>query len=154
MKNVLLLNGPNLAMLGQREPELYGTTTLKQIEGQCFEAAQRLQMQLQARQSNHEGELVGWLNAAYGHLNGVIINPGGLSHSSVSLRDALAMLGIPIIEVHLTNIQAREPFRHHSLISGIATGVVAGFGAHGYLMAIDAMSVLLNAPVRTSGNAR
>ncbi len=140
MKNILLLNGTNLGLLGKREPEIYGHETLQQINTRCAALGKSLGLEIQSRQSNHEGELIDWLNGAMGHVHGVIINPGGLTHSSVSLRDALAMMGVPVIEVHLSNIHAREAFRHTSLISPIAVGVVCGFGAKGYELAIQAMA--------------
>jgi 3-dehydroquinate dehydratase-2 len=143
MKSVLLLNGPNLAVLGRREPELYGHKTLRQIEAACQQLGQRHGIEIAARQSNHEGELIDWLNGALGHVQGIIINPGGLTHTSVSLRDALAMMQVPIIEVHLTDIANREPFRQISLISDIATEVIKGMGAQGYELAVEKMAQLI-----------
>jgi 3-dehydroquinate dehydratase-2 len=143
MKSVLLLNGPNLGVLGRREPELYGNKTLRQIEAACQQLGMKYGIEIAARQSNHEGQLIDWLNSGLGHVQGVIINPGGLTHTSVSLRDALAMMDIPIIEVHLTDIANREPFRQVSLISDIATEVIKGMGAQGYELAVEKMAALI-----------
>ena len=143
MKNVFLLNGPNLGMLGKREPEIYGTETLRQIELRCQELGAKLGMQIQSRQSNHEGEMIDWLNGAFGHVHGIIINPGGLTHTSVCLRDALTMMNVPIIEVHLTDIHGREEFRRFSYISEIASEVIMGQGSKGYDMAVEKIAVLL-----------
>jgi 3-dehydroquinate dehydratase-2 len=140
VKNILLLNGPNLGLLGKREPEIYGTTTLHDIEEACQKLGARLGMIIATRHSNHEGELIDWLNAAFGRIHGVIINPGGLSHTSISLRDALALLKVPVIEVHLSNIHEREEFRRFSYISDIAAEVIMGHGAKGYEMAVEAMA--------------
>lgn len=138
--DILLLNGPNLNMLGVREPEIYGTHTLEEIETQCAARATAQGLTLQAFQSNHEGELIDRLNEAFGQVRGVIVNPGALTHSSIGLRDALAMLSVPVIEVHLSNIHARESFRQVSFISGVATGILIGFGPIGYLYAVDALA--------------
>lgn len=137
---VLLLNGPNLNLLGTREPELYGSQTLADIQGACTTKAVSLGITLDARQSNHEGELIGWIQEARGRDKGIIINAGGLTHTSVSLRDALSFTALPIIEVHLSNLHKREGFRQVSLISGIAEGVIVGLGAQGYLLALEALA--------------
>ncbi len=137
--NILLLNGPNLNMLGVREPEIYGAETLEQIEAKCQQKALDSGISLDCRQSNHEGVLVDWVQEARGKYHGIIINPGGFTHSSVALRDALAAVDIPVIEVHLSNIYQREAFRHHSYISGIARGGIFGLGSQGYLLAIEAL---------------
>lgn len=144
MTSVLILNGPNLNLLGTREPEIYGHTTLADIEAQCAAKAAALNIGLSFKQSNHEGELVSWIQeAAKGH-NAIIINAAGYTHSSVAIHDALKMLDIPVIELHISNPHAREEFRHTSLISPISKGIICGFGAVGYNMAIDAAAQLLN----------
>lgn len=136
---ILLINGPNLNMLGIREPEVYGNTTLSDVVAQVEEKAKSLGVELLSYQSNHEGELIDFIQQHYGACDGVIINPGGFTHTSVALRDALLGLGKPVIEVHLSNIYAREEFRHRSLISDIATGGVFGLGKKGYELALAAM---------------
>ncbi len=141
---ILLLNGPNLNLLGTREPEIYGHTTLADILARCETAAASLGITLDARQSNHEGELIGWIQEARGRDHGIIINAGGLTHTSVSLRDALSFTGLPLIEVHLSNLHKREEFRHVSLISDIADGVILGLGAHGYELALEALAKMLH----------
>ena len=140
---VLLINGPNLNMLGKREPEVYGKATLPEIVAEAEKKAKSLGLELLSHQSNHEGELIDFIQKHHGACDGVIINPGGLTHTSIALRDALLGLGKPIIEVHLSNIYAREEFRHHSLISDIATGGIFGLGKKGYLLALEAMESLL-----------
>lgn len=143
MKNILLLNGPNLGLLGRREPEIYGTDTLRDIELRCQALGARLGLQVQFRQSNHEGQLIDWLNGAFGHVHGVIINPGGLTHTSVCLRDALSLMKVPVIEVHLSDIHAREEFRKFSFISDIASEVIMGQGPKGYELAVEKMAVMV-----------
>ncbi|MET7396888.1 type II 3-dehydroquinate dehydratase [Dactylosporangium sp. AC04546] len=133
---LLLLNGPNLNLLGVREPERYGTTTLGEIEDLVAKAAAEHGIGVQAVQSNHEGVLIDTLHAARTTCAGVIVNPGGLAHTSVSLRDAVAAVALPTVEVHLTNIHRREEFRHHSYISGVADAVIAGAGPIGYVLAV------------------
>lgn len=143
MQKVLILNGPNLNMLGSREPEVYGFTTLGDIETLCVEKARGLGFEISFRQTNSEAEMVSWLHEAFDQKIAVIINPAALTHYSYSLRDACAMLsnsGIPLIEVHISNPHAREEFRHLSVISGVATGVIAGFGPNSYLLALEAVS--------------
>lgn len=139
-KSVLVLNGPNLNMLGLREPETYGADTLGDIEKACVAEGKTLGLTVTFRQSNHEGELVTWIQEARGKFDGVIINPAAYSHTSVAIHDALRLLDVPIIEVHLTNIHTREPFRHHSFVSSVATGVICGLGAAGYKMALSALA--------------
>ena len=137
MLKILLLNGPNLNLLGTREPEKYGATTLPEVEAMAARAAQAGGATLACFQSNHEGALIDRIHAARGEgVQAIVINPGGLTHTSVALRDALAGVAIPFIEVHVTNVHAREPFRHHSYLSGIARGVIAGLGVHGYVAAV------------------
>ncbi len=141
---VLILNGPNLNMLGIREPEIYGKETLDDILNLCRKKASSLDIMLDARQSNHEGELVGWVQeAAKGGMHGIILNAGAYTHTSVALRDALSMLKIPVIEVHLSNIYKREEFRHKSLISGVVTGGIFGCGSSVYTLALDAIKPIL-----------
>lgn len=136
-KNILLLNGPNLNLLGSREPEVYGSTTLADVEGAALEQASQGGAKLIAFQSNHEGALIDRIQAAKKEgIDAIVINPGGLTHSSVSLRDALAGVSIPFVEVHVSNIHQRESFRHHSYLSGIAVGVICGLGVDGYTAAI------------------
>lgn len=135
---ILLLNGPNLNLLGMREPQTYGTTTLAEVEAMCLRVAGEHGATLEAFQSNHEGALIDRIHAARGDgVEAIVINPGGLTHTSVALRDALAGVAIPFIEVHISNVHAREAFRHHSCLSGIAKGVLAGFGVDGYRMALS-----------------
>ena len=131
---VYILNGPNLNLLGQREPEHYGTATLADIEAMCAAEAEVV-----FRQSNHEGELIDWLHEARESAAGVVINPGGLTHTSVALMDAAAVLDVPVIEVHLSQTAAREAFRHRSYIGRVATGTITGLGPLGYVMAVKAI---------------
>ena len=140
---ILVLNGPNLNLLGLREPEIYGRETLSDIEEACLERAAELGLQLDFRQSNHEGQLVDWIHEARQTADGIILNAGAYSHTSIALMDALAAAELPVVEVHLSNIYRREPFRHHSYISRVARGVNCGFGGHGYELALTAMARLL-----------
>jgi len=142
--NILILNGPNLNMLGVREPEVYGFKTLSALENECREHAGELGCSVDFRQSNHEGELVTILQEARGRYAGLIINAGAYSHTSIALLDALKMLDMPVIEVHITNIFKRESFRHHSYVSEAAAGIICGLGVHGYILALDAMRTLLD----------
>lgn len=137
-KKLLLLNGPNLNLLGTREPEVYGTTTLADIEQAAVAQAHSAGAALEYFQSNHEGALIDRIHAARTEgVDCIVINPGGLTHTSVALRDAFASVAIPFVEVHISNIHQRESFRHHSYLSGIARGVICGLGADGYRFAID-----------------
>ncbi|MGY6633360.1 MAG: type II 3-dehydroquinate dehydratase [Alkalilacustris sp.] len=140
---VLLLNGPNLNLLGQREPAVYGHATLADIEADCAALAETLGLRLEARQTNHEGVLVDWIQAARDDVAGIVINPAGLSHTSVALLDALNAYDGPVIEVHLSQIHRREAFRHHSFVSKRADGVIAGLGAEGYRAALRHLARLL-----------
>ncbi|MCU6434728.1 type II 3-dehydroquinate dehydratase [Undibacterium sp. Jales W-56] len=136
--NLLLLNGPNLNLLGTREPQVYGATTLAELENAAKIQAQQAGANLTSFQSNHEGALIDRIHAArLEHIDAIIINPGGLTHTSVALRDALAGVAIPFIEVHISNVHQRERFRHHSFLSEIAKGVICGLGTEGYRLAID-----------------
>lgn len=137
-RRVLVLNGPNLNLLGTREPEVYGSTTLADIQAMLEERAAALSCSVDFRQSNHEGQLIDWLHEARGQFTGVIFNPGAYTHTSVALHDAIKAIDIPVIEVHLSNPHAREPFRHRSYVSPVAKGVIQGFGAQGYILALEA----------------
>ncbi len=140
---VLVVNGPNLNLLGTREPEVYGTQTLADIEAQCAIRAEALGLEVEFRQSNHEGELVDWIQAASKDFGALIINAGAFSHTSVALLDALQAVTVPVIEVHLSNIYRREAFRHHSYVSKAADGVICGLGGAGYRLALDAIAETL-----------
>lgn len=140
VKRVLILNGPNLNMLGIREPKTYGSQTLAQIEAMCKAEGKKLGLTVECRQTNREGELCEWIQGAYGKAAGIVINPGAYSHTSIAIRDAISAVGIPTVEVHLSNIHAREEFRHHSYVSAVATGVICGFGAAGYRFALEALA--------------
>jgi 3-dehydroquinate dehydratase-2 len=143
-KKILLLNGPNLNLLGERQPEIYGRTTLAEIIESVSQRAAAAGQEVEAFQSNHEGALIDFVQARRKQTCGIIINPGALTHYSIALRDCLAALdGVPIIEVHLSNIHAREEFRHHSFIAPIARGQIAGFGPKSYLLALDALLDLI-----------
>ncbi len=136
---ILVLHGPNLNLLGEREPEVYGRTTLADVDARLRELAAASGAALEVAQSNHEGVLIDRIQAARGECDGIIINPGGFTHTSVALRDALVASELPVIEVHLSNIHAREPFRHTSLVADIALGQIAGLGAIGYELALRAL---------------
>ena len=140
---IYVLNGPTLNLLGTREPEIYGHTTLKEIGERTAAQAKRHGLSVVFRQSNHEGELVDWIQEARVKGCGVILNGAAYTHTSVAIHDALKALGKPIIEVHLSNPHAREPFRHRSFVSKVATGVICGLKAQGYIAAVDAMAVLI-----------
>lgn len=144
---IWVLNGPNLNMLGAREPEIYGTETLSDIEAMCGDAAEASGFGLEFRQTNGEGELIDWIQEAAGKAAGLALNAGSYTHTSVALYDALRLLDVPIVEVHLSNVFAREPFRHHSYVSPVATGVICGFGGHGYILAIQALVERLDSDV-------
>ena len=136
---ILVLHGPNLNLLGVREPDVYGATTLAQIDAALVAQAKDAGCELASFQSNHEGELIDRIHAARLDADGLLINPGGLTHTSVALRDALAGVGLPVVEVHLSNVYARESFRHHSYVSGVAIGVISGFGSASYRLALEAL---------------
>ena len=139
-KPVYILNGPNLNLLGKREPEIYGSQTLADIEAATAAEAKGLKLSATFRQPNHEGELIELVHEARDKACGILINAGGLTHTSVALHDSLRMADVPVIEVHLTNIYKREPFRHHSYISPAALGVICGFGGHGYVLGLQALA--------------
>ena len=140
---ILILNGPNLNMLGIREPDIYGTETITDIEKLCHERATLLGLTVNFKQSNLEGEIVADIQSARGTAAGIIINGAGYTHTSVAILDALKISELPVIELHLSNIHAREEFRNHSFIAQAATGIICGFGSHGYVLAIDAMARLI-----------
>ncbi|KQN72832.1 type II 3-dehydroquinate dehydratase [Devosia sp. Leaf64] len=139
-KHVLVLNGPNLNMLGKREPAIYGAQTLADVEALCRAAGIDFDLAIDFRQSNHEGELVTWIQEALGTADGILINPGAYSHTSVAIHDALKAVALPVAEVHISNIHQREAFRHHSYVSAVAFGVICGFGTLGYRLALEAMA--------------
>jgi 3-dehydroquinate dehydratase II len=139
---VFILNGPNLNLLGVREPGIYGARTLKDIEADCEKAAANLGFSIDFRQTNHEGMLVDWIQEAGRGAQGIVINPGAYTHTSVALRDSLLAVSRPTIEVHLSNIFAREPFRRHSHVSPVASGVICGLGPAGYVLALQALASL------------
>jgi len=138
MLKILVIHGPNLNMLGKREPDVYGSAGLDEINARLTERAQALSVELDLFQSNHEGQIVDKIQAAVSQCSAVIINPAAFTHTSVAIRDALLLLEVPIIEIHLSNIYKREPFRHKSLVADIATGQICGLGAQGYLLALEA----------------
>ena len=138
-----MLHGPNLNLLGTREPDVYGRVTLAEIDADLMAAAGTLDVEVETFQSNHEGALIDRVQAAREEASAIVINPGGLTHTSVALRDALAAVGLPVIEVHLSNVAAREEFRHRSLIAPIAVGQVVGLGAFGYRLALEAAAHIL-----------
>jgi len=142
-KKILVIHGPNLNMLGKREPAIYGSTTLDDINIELAKRALEMGLDLEAFQSNHEGAIVDRVQEAYKKVSGVIINPAAYTHTSVAIRDALLLLDVPIIEVHISNIHKREPFRHHSYVADIATGQIAGLGVKGYYLALEAFSEIL-----------
>jgi 3-dehydroquinate dehydratase II len=138
---ILVINGPNLNLLGKREPHLYGSQTLPELEVQCKAWGLELGITVECRQSNHEGVILDWLHAANADgVTGIVMNPGGFTHTSVALRDAISGITLPVIEVHLSNIYAREPFRHHSYMSAVCKGVISGLGFQGYRSALQVLS--------------
>jgi 3-dehydroquinate dehydratase-2 len=144
-KKILVIHGPNLDLLGKREPAIYGQTTLKQINAALEKCAKKNSLSLKIFQSNYEGKIVDLIGKANGKFAGILINPAGYTHSSVAIRDAIVACGLPVVEVHLSNIYAREEFRHKSLISPVARGTVLGFGLQSYILGLTALLDLLNA---------
>jgi 3-dehydroquinate dehydratase-2 len=140
---IAVLNGPNLNMLGTREPTLYGAATIDDLEALCAETAEALDLSIDFRQTNHEGELITWVQECRDKARGIVINPGGYTHTSVALMDALLAVELPVIEVHLTNIHAREDFRRSSLVSRVAQGVICGLGIRGYGLALTALAEMI-----------
>lgn len=151
---IFVLNGPNLNLLGTREPAVYGTTTLAEIETGLHGRGKAIGFEIVFRQSNHEGVLVDWIQEARQAAAGLIINAGAYTHTSIALRDALGALDVPIVEVHLSNLFRREDFRHHSHISPMALGLICGFGAHGYWLALEALSEKLAVSARGATETR
>lgn len=143
-KPIYVLNGPNLNMLGQREPSVYGSATLADVEALCRAFAEKLGFSIEFRQSNHEGTLVDWLHEAHRNACGVALNAGAYTHTSIALHDAIKAITPPVVELHLSNVHAREAFRHHSAIAPAARGVICGFGPKSYTLAIAALADLVN----------
>lgn len=139
---ILVVNGPNLNMLGSRQPEVYGRDTLADIESSCRQHAATLGIDIEFHQSNHEGDLVTWIQGARGRCAGIVINAGAYTHTSIAILDALLAAEVPAIEVHLSNLHQREDFRHQSYVAKAAKGMICGLGSHGYLLAIDALTRL------------
>ncbi|HLA02060.1 MAG TPA: type II 3-dehydroquinate dehydratase [Aestuariivirga sp.] len=143
MKPIYILNGPNLNLLGLREPNIYGQETIADLEARCVAKAKSLGQQIVFRQTNTEGELINWVHEAQNKACGIIVNGAAYTHTSVALHDALKAVNIPTVEVHLSNVYAREPFRHHSYISPVAHGVICGFGGQSYELALDGIAQIL-----------
>ena len=143
MPTVFVLNGPNLNLLGVREPSVYGRDTLADIEARCLTRATALDLQIDFRQTNHEGQLVDWIQEARQSADAIVLNAGALTHTSIAVLDALTAAALPVIEVHLSNIFRRERFRHHSYVSLAASGVICGLGAQGYELALEAIASLI-----------
>ena len=149
MKTILILNGPNLNLLGTREPGVYGAQTLDDVEKICLDEGTKLGLSIDFRQSNHEGQLIDWIHeagreCATGNMLGVVFNAGAYTHTSIALHDAIKGANVPVIELHISNVHAREAFRHHSWISPVARGVMAGFGVQGYALAIAGLKLLVD----------
>ncbi len=142
-KKILVLNGPNLNLLGKRQPEIYGTMTLAQIEQRIRALAKELGIEIEVRQSNSEGELVTWIQEAANKFGAIVINPAAYTHTSLAMRDAVSAVGIPTVEIHISNIHKREPFRHHSFIAEVAVGQIAGFGVDSYMLGLRAAADLI-----------
>jgi 3-dehydroquinate dehydratase-2 len=140
LKKVLVLNGPNLNLLGKRQPEIYGKATLAEIERKVRTLAEELRVEIDFRQSNSEGELVTWIQQSAGKFGAILINPAAYTHTSLAMRDAISAVDIPVVEIHLSNIYKREQFRHHSIISEVAVGQIAGFGLQSYLLGLRAVA--------------
>lgn len=140
VKRVLVLNGPNLNLLGSREPDIYGAATLGDVEALCLQTGAEIGLDVDFRQSNHEGELITWIHGSRQTADAILINPAAYSHTSLAIHDALKGVGLPVAEVHISNIHQREAFRHHSYVSAVAFGVICGFGIAGYRMALMALA--------------
>jgi 3-dehydroquinate dehydratase-2 len=149
-KPIYVINGPNLNLLGQRQPDIYGRSTLADVEVLCRRRAQRYELEVTFRQSNHEGDIVDWLQEARHDASGVIINPGAFTHTSIAILDAIIATELPVIEVHISNIHAREEFRRHSYVSTVAMAVLCGFGIEGYGLAIDGLAALIGAKAQAA----
>ncbi len=147
-KPILILNGPNLNLLGTREPHIYGATTLAEVEKMCQHRAQKRGLTIAFHQSNSEAQIIDWIHAGIDGADGIIINPAAFTHTSIAILDALKMIKQPIIELHISNPHKREPFRHHSYVTLAATALICGLGVNGYLLAVDAMADLLEAEKR------
>ena len=150
MASVLIMNGPNLNLLGTRKPEVYGTTTLADVEKLCTDAAAKLGLDVDFKQSNHEGQLIDWIHETgaavkAGESIGAVFKPGAFTHTSAALHDAIEGASLPLIECHISNVHKREEFRHHSFISPVASGIIVGFGVHGYVLAINGLHQLSQA---------
>lgn len=142
-KKILVIHGPNLNLLGAREPQFYGAQTLEDIDGAIADLGRRLELDVDAFQSNHEGVIVEKIQEARGRYHGLILNTAAYTHTSIAIRDAVSLLDIPVVEVHLSNIYKREPFRHHSLLADVVTGQITGFGGTGYLLGLHALSAIV-----------
>lgn len=140
---ILLLNGPNLNMLGLREPTVYGHETLADVEAMGKAAGAKHGFEVECHQTNHEGQMIDWIHQARNRVSGIVINPGAWTHTSIAIHDALIASEVPVLEVHISNVHKREEFRHHSYVSRVAVGVIAGFGTHGYTLAIEHFAKLL-----------
>lgn len=145
-KTILILNGPNLNLLGTRQPEIYGAATLQDVEALCVAAAKEFDAKIDMRQSNHEGMMVDWIQETRETVDAIVINPGAYSHTSIAILDALNASDKPVVEVHISNIHARETFRHHSYVSQRADAVIAGCGAEGYVFAVQRLGTMLRSP--------
>jgi 3-dehydroquinate dehydratase-2 len=143
-RNVYVLNGPNLNLLGKRQPHIYGHETLADVEAECRRTAADLALEIVFHQSNREYEIIDWIHEARERAGGIVINPAAFTHTSVAILDALATCEFPIIEVHISNVHKREPFRHHSFVSSVASGVIAGFGTQGYPLALQRLARLID----------
>jgi 3-dehydroquinate dehydratase-2 len=141
---VYVLNGPNLNLLGKRQPEIYGSETLADVEADCRQQAEALSLDIRFHQSNREYEIIDWIHEAREVAGGIVINPAAFTHTSVAILDALNTCEFPIIEVHISNVHKREPFRHHSYVSSVASGVIAGFGTQGYTLALQRLAKLID----------
>ena len=142
-KKIIVIHGPNLNMLGKREPEVYGTTSLNDINKRLAELGKKLNLTVDTFQSNHEGAIIDKIQEAFQKYDGLIINPAAYTHTSIAIMDSLLLLKCPVIEVHISNIYKREPFRHKSMVAGVATATLGGFGHHGYYMALEALARML-----------